>query len=222
MKVSVVITSFNRLDLLKRTVTSFNKFNTYPIEKFIIIEDSCNKAMHEEMKRIYPNYTLIFNEQNLGLVDSIDKAYSQVETDYVFHTEDDYEFYERGFIERSLAVMENDPLIMQVWIRKLTDIGILTYEPKSFNIGKARYHLIGKSKDNNWYGFCFQCGLRRMDAYDKVKPFTQWSLPSDFTALRECKIGKAYWNLGYRAAILDEGYCRHLGYSRSTYGNHIK
>lgn len=232
MSVSVVITSFNRLDLLLKTVNSFNTFNTYPIEKFIIIEDSCNKEMHDEMRRLFadPRFTLVFNERNLGLIDSIDKAYSMVTSDYVFHTEDDYEFIRHGFIERSLIVMETYPKVMQVWIRNLNDIGILTFEPEPMRISWTRgglnteavhFHMMGMSNDKNWYGFCFQCGLRRMDAYDKVKPFSSLSPATDFITLRECKIGQAYWKLGYRAAILDEGYCRHLGMNRSTYGMHI-
>lgn len=231
MTVSVVVTSYNRLDLLKKTIASFEMFNTCPIRQFIIIEDSCNKAMHEEMKRLWPNYTLIFNEKNLGLIDSIDKAYSLVTSDYIFHTEDDYQFYRSGFIEKSLMIMDTFPKIMQVWIRNLNDIGILTYEPAPMKIStnpvglnseSIHYHLIGMSKDMNWYGFCFQCGLRRMDAYNLVKPYSKWSSSTDFITLRECKIGRAYWDLGYRAAILDEGYCKHLGYDRSTYGLHIK
>ena len=38
-KVTVVITSCGRLDLLDKTLSSFMEFNTYPIEKFIIIDD---------------------------------------------------------------------------------------------------------------------------------------------------------------------------------------
>jgi glycosyltransferase involved in cell wall biosynthesis len=49
--VTVVMTSYNRLELLKKTVASFFLMNTYPIEEFIIVEDSCNKEMHKEMNK---------------------------------------------------------------------------------------------------------------------------------------------------------------------------
>jgi hypothetical protein len=39
-EVTLVITSCNRIDLLKKTIASFERFNTYPIKKAIIIEDS--------------------------------------------------------------------------------------------------------------------------------------------------------------------------------------
>jgi len=76
--VTVCMTSFNRMDLLKRTVDSFNKFNTYPISEFIIVEDSGNKATHEELKRLYPGFTLILNEHTMGCYESTDLAYSRI------------------------------------------------------------------------------------------------------------------------------------------------
>lgn len=225
--VSVVITSFNRFDLLTRTIETFNQYNTFPIEKFIIIEDSADIEMKDKVERylaslplgIVKQYQFIFNKTNQGLVESIDKAYAQVETPYVFHSEDDYEYYREGFIERSLAVLENDPLVMQVWIRRMDDTTDMPVEPEIFKVDDVQYHLIGHCINNWWHGFCFQCGLRKMSAYDRVRPFTQWSPSTDFLAQRECKIGQAYYALGYRAAILPEGYARHTGFGRSTCGN---
>lgn len=40
--VTLVITSCNRFDLLKKTIESFSRNNTYPIREVIIIEDSGN------------------------------------------------------------------------------------------------------------------------------------------------------------------------------------
>ena len=224
--VTVVITSFNRFDLLRRTIDSFNQYNTYPIDKFIIIEDSGDLEMKRKIEHYLSgkegNYKLIFNETNKGLVESIDIAYSQVETPYVFHSEDDYEYYREGFIKRSLEVLENDPLLMQVWLRSLDDTVGMPVEPDILKAGNVSYHLIGHCINNWWHGFCFQCGLRKMSAYDRIKPFTRWSPSTDFLSQRECKIGQAYYALGYRAAILPEGYARHTGQFRSTAGNQIK
>ena len=77
-RVSVVLTSCNRMDLLRRTIESFNAMNTYPIEEFIIVEDSANKEMHKILCDLYPDYTLLLNGVNMGLIDSIDRAYSLV------------------------------------------------------------------------------------------------------------------------------------------------
>ena len=232
-KVSVVITSFNRLDLLKRTIESFNMFNTYPIEKFIVIEDSADRDMMNntiEFLESLPTgfgskvkkYLYMFNEKNIGQIDTIDLAYSRVETPYVFHSEDDYEYFRHGFIEKSIAVMEHNPKIMQVWIRKTSDVMGQPILPQIYDINDKRisYQIIGEHQE--WYGFCFQCGLRRMDIYKQVAPYFQWSPDTDFTSQRECKIGIALWKLGYKAAILPEGYARHTGQFRSVSGNQLK
>ena len=218
--VSVVITSFNRLDLLKQTVDSFNQFNNYPIEEFIIIEDSGLPEVHEQLKQMYPNYTLILNEKNEGLVESIDKAYSRVKSKFVFHSEDDYLYYRPDFIRNSIEVLNGNDKIMQVWIRAMNDTMGQPILPDEKMVNDIPYYIMGEL--NNWYGFCFHCGLRKMEAYEKVKPFTQWSEKTDFLSLRECKIGMAYHDLGYIAAILPEGYARHTGQFRSTCGNNNK
>ena len=73
--VTLVITSCNRFDLLKKTLESFSKNNTYPIKEIIIIEDSGNP----KIRNIIPNQwldntKLIINEKNLGQIKSIDLA----------------------------------------------------------------------------------------------------------------------------------------------------
>lgn len=83
--VSVVLTACGRLDLLRRTIDSFNKYNTFPINQFIIVDDSGDKKVHKELRKSYPDYTLVLNESNIGLIDSIDRGYSKVQTPYIFH-----------------------------------------------------------------------------------------------------------------------------------------
>ena len=67
-KVTVCITSFNRFELLCKTLDSFFKYNTYPIERVIVIEDSGliemkNKIIDRYGEKIF----LIFNNENIGL-----------------------------------------------------------------------------------------------------------------------------------------------------------
>ena len=50
--VTVVITSCNRVDLLERTIDSFIKYNTYPIDRYILIDDSANLQAFEDIKRL--------------------------------------------------------------------------------------------------------------------------------------------------------------------------
>ncbi len=221
--VTVVITSFNRLDLLYNTIASFNRVNTYPVKDVILVDDSANEEMYRKVKEVYHNYHLILNESNIGLVESIDKAYEQVTTPYIFHTEDDFEYLKQGFIEDCITVMESDPNIFRVGIRGAThNLSLDTIIRKAGDVSYRYpkfYSMDANAWGNQyWFGFGFQCGLIRKSAYDLVKPYTQHSSPQEFITIRECKIGLAYHSLGLLAVSLTEDYVKHTGSHRSTYG----
>ncbi|MDO5089762.1 MAG: glycosyltransferase, partial [Leptotrichiaceae bacterium] len=109
----MVITSCGRFDLLEKTLDSFFKYNTYPIKKIIITEDSTegNRLRKLISKYKNQNFHLIVNEKREGQLKCIDKAYKEVDTEYVFHCEDDWEFLRKGFIEKSIEVIEDNPKI---------------------------------------------------------------------------------------------------------------
>lgn len=215
-RVTVIFTSFNRLDLLKITTDSFNKMNTYPVKEKIIIDDSGISSVHEQIKRDYPDYKLILNPTNIGLIESIDKVYSEVTTPYVFHSEDDFNYIKPSFIEPSIKIMDNDSRIMQVWLSNRHKEPL---DAEIFEADGVKYRLA--STDGMcgvWHGFTFIAGLRSMAGYERTKPWTQWSDKKDGLSLRECKIGWEYYRLGYRAAcLLDIPYCEHTGNYRTTW-----
>ena len=214
--VTVIITSYKRLDLLKLTTDSFNKMNTYPVKEIIIIDDSGDPEEHEQLRRDYPDYKLILNEKNIGLVESLDTVYAEVTTPYVFHTEDDFEFIKPGFIDKAIKVLKSNSWIMQVWAENRHG------QPLDAEIIEAdgvQYKLVSiNGMDMIWHGFTFIASLRSMQGYEMTKPWTQWSPKTDGLSLRECKIGWAYHRLGYRgAALLDLPYCEHTGNYRTTW-----
>ena len=57
----------------------------------------------------------------MGQVAAIDRAYGGVTSEYIFHCEDDWEFHATGLIEKSKVILENNPSILQVWLRGLAD-----------------------------------------------------------------------------------------------------
>lgn len=212
--VTVVITSYSRLDLLKRTVDSFNKMNTYPVAGIILIEDSGIPEVHAELTRRYPHFHLILNEKNIGAYESIDKAYSLVTTPYVFHTEDDWEYTRPSFIEPSLEILESDKMLMQTWLSNTEGCSIY---PEILKAGSTEYRIAGPDKDNFWHGFTCHPGLRSMEGYRRTAPWTQWINKADPLSVQECTVGEAYYRLGYKAAVLNDIYCKHIGIGRCTW-----
>lgn len=205
--ITVVLTSCGRFDLLERTLGTFFKFNTAPIERFIIGEDSCELTRLEE---IYPQIEFVYTNK-IGMIPNMSNLYSMVKTPYVFHMEDDWEFYREGFIEDSLKVLKSDANILQMWLREPTDTNGHPLEEEVLSCGELKYKLLQRNFNEVWGGYSNNPALKRIsDAVDFMK------------IIRNCKtngehlISKYYQSAGYRAGIFLTGYVKHIGYGRTV------
>ena len=119
--VTVVVTSCGRQDLLERTLDSFLKYNTYPVRAFVIVEDDASDK-NRRLEEKYGPYNLkwLATGKHIGQISAIDEAYKHVQTEYIFHCEDDWEFTAPGFIEKSLAVLTANPKLLQCGFGRLT------------------------------------------------------------------------------------------------------
>jgi len=230
--ITFVLTSCGRMDLLEQTLDSFFKYNDYPIERYIITEDSADpeifKQCEELNQRKYGGkLEFIFNYEKLGHLMSVDKAYSMVETDYVFHCQEDWEFLKGDFIEPSIKVLETQPKVIQCWIRPKNDKILNEIEPTIFNLPgnvsirrvlPCTYTARNREKDNvydllvkDYMGFSFNPGVKRI---------SDWKLLKEGYApiLRENLIDKVYRELGYMTVTMclddDNGWIKHIGWDR--------
>jgi hypothetical protein len=211
--VTVILTSCGRQDLLERTIDSFLKFNTYPIDKWWIYEDSGVVGINDRLKEKYPFINWIEPPQRTGQIVALDTLWSKVETEYAFTLEDDWEFYRSGFIEDSMAILEANPTIGQVWIRERNDTNghpIQWIEGQEWGIMKTNHGL--------WTGLCFNPSLKRTADYTLIAPFNKWTQFNRKQPWKaESDIGRIYAARGFKAAILPKGYIRHLGEGRHVY-----
>lgn len=210
--VTVVITSSNRHDLLEVTLDSFCKWNTFRnIAEIIVIEDSPHSPapLLKKYARFYP-IKCIKNVTRLGQPLSIDIAYSHVKTDYIFHCEDDWEFYAPQFMESSLSILEFSPTILQVHLRAVDDIGYsyTVHERGDFAILHYAYLKI-------WHGFSLNPGLRRTCDYKRLVNYCMHLATPYFSGSFEAYISNIYRGLGYVAALnlgnAGKGFVRHIG-----------
>ena len=178
--ITLVITSCNRYDLLAKTLESFYSVNKYPMKEVIVVEDWDRE----------------------GQVKAIDKAYARVKTPYIFHCEEDWFFYEGGFIEKSLAILEKYPNILQVWIREHDDTnGHPVVKLPQFDCETMQ------NPWGIWGGFSWNPGLRRLSDYKALgQPYSHFG--------QEHLVSKAYSDMGFHAAITPKGFVYHTGWSR--------
>jgi hypothetical protein len=203
--ITVVLTSCNRFDLLEATLRSFFKFNTYPVEKILIIEDSGDRQGLENVlsKFQYDRFATIVNPEQLGQQKSIDKAYSQVDTEYIFHCEDDWDFLRKGFIEDSLALLEAFPKLITVWGRSADEY------PADFFADNVQEHQGIRYREVRKDIFTLNPSLKRVSDYQLMGSFAQYT-PGQF----EREISDVYRNRGYAAVILEAPFTNHLGWHR--------
>lgn len=106
-QVTFALTSCGRPDLLERTMDSFIEMNTYPIVKYLIIEDSGVEDINAHLIKKYEklNIEWIVNKTRLGQIKSIDLMYAKINTEYIFHCEEDWLFTAPSFIEKSFMYL---------------------------------------------------------------------------------------------------------------------
>lgn len=79
--ITLVVTSCGRLDLLKLTLESFDRFNSAPIREVFITEDAGDERVRTAVPAHWKDHCTFFvNRPKLGQLASIDLAYEQVKT----------------------------------------------------------------------------------------------------------------------------------------------
>lgn len=206
-KVTFVLTSCKRFDLLEPTLRSFLKYNTYPIEEFIIIEDSPNIDKLNRVLKKFPEvkFTALYNDPQLGQLRSIDRAYSHVKTDYIFHCEDDWLFYRPGFIEKSFSILLENEKVINVWLREQNDTNNHPLEEQVHQTTDGvQYKYLQTGFQGGFHGFTFNPGLRRTKDYELIKPYANWPDEIDLS-------NEYYHKYHFRGVILVDGHVKHLG-----------
>jgi len=207
-EVTGILTSCGRFDLLRITLDSFFKHNSYPVKEFYIYEDS-GLTVPQDLKDDYPVIKFIETIEQTGQILALDYLWHLVKTPYAFHMEDDWEFLKPGFIEDSMFVLEQDPKILQVWLQPL--------EPKNthpIDWGNNWYGVF-KTSPTMWAWHRFNPSLKRKADYDLIAPFSKHTTFNKNKGWKsEAAISQVYNKLGFTAAMLPERYIKHLGEGR--------
>lgn len=219
--IALVVTSCGRAALLHKTLESFTRFNTHLLHEVIIVEDGNiehDKLYLAKVLNLIPDKVRILkNKKNIGQIRSIDRAYAEVCSQYIFHCEDDWEFYRPGFIEASLDILLTDPHLFCVWIRAHNDTNGHPFDqPSKLTVTGNKYYLMALGYRGVWNGFTLNPGLRRTSDCLLMGPYSEMPLAHELigrTKVTESDLSIHYCRLNFRAAICSDqdGYVRHIG-----------
>ena len=223
--ITIALTSCGRFDLLARTIESLIKhWDGPPPTALYINEDSGNMVpliISDHIKYVWPDCQYIEFYGDRNQIAAVDRMYQEVRTPYIFGIEDDWEFFQTGFIQSSLDILQNEPKVMQVWLRDPKDRnGHPASGPIHTHLKTHYQHLSKLHVRGQWRGFSFNPGLRRLSDYQKLFPNgyaekCTWDRAKPWMA--ESQIGQVYWRNGFVAATLLKGYVRHIGDGRHVY-----
>jgi hypothetical protein len=219
--ITICLTSCGRWQLLEKTISSLVSYwDGKPPAAFYIHDDSGeqNQALMKDLDRFLMRHWQIMADWTFsnrkGQPHAIDMAYMLVQTPYIFHCEDDWEFYEGGFIADSRSVLEAEPKCASVWIRHPQDRNNHTVIPAMKITRQAvRYQQMATRYKGNWHGMTWNPGLRRLSDYlamGKFSDMCEWRANDHCHS--EKQFNKKYYEAGYVGMSLCRGFVKHIGH----------
>lgn len=211
---TVALTSCGRFDLLERTLGSLLPRLDGPLERIIISEDSGDLGIEDVIRNFtgqYGKIDFIVNDPPVGQIRSIDRLYSMIDTEWIFHCEDDWEFFSSGFIEKSFIILKEFSYLSMVSVRDRRDLEENRFYPQPYCFSGIQYYIVNPAVKPTWAGLSFNPGLRRMSDYRIVGPYSKLRV-----GCNEAQVSDCYRALGYHTAYLGEPATRHIGWEQRT------
>lgn len=204
--VTVAVTSCGRLNLLLRTLGSFRRHNREA--RLVISEDSADPAVAAAVRSAVPDAEVLWEPVRRGLMGSIDRLYARIETDFIFHLEDDWDFSGPVDWTSALSLLSRREDISQVCVRAASEI-----KPKwmaqssSLHWAERRYSLMSPTAHPEFFGWSSNPGLIRRELYRRYAPFGRY---------RHDELSGIVKAGGQTMAFQLPGVARHIGQGRTV------
>jgi hypothetical protein len=200
------------LNLLGPTLASLERTNTYSFGRRVLVDGSCDPEKYASIAQVFGgSFDLIFPSCNLDQAGAIDLAYSTVDTPFIFHCEDDWDFHGSGYVEQSLEILNENPQHLMVWVRDHDDSGHPRL-PETYYTTKGTPYRKLTPNYKGWKGFSWSSGLRRLSDYHLIRPYSSHVYPS--ANPWEKAAGIIYANMGFVTVSTAGKYCKHTGADR--------
>src|SRR6266496_6278083 len=120
MRVSIMITTSNRLDELRRTIQMLGRLDPAP-DEILITADGCADGTAEFVSSAVPNVKLIVNQPAIGSVASRDRMIREARGDLVLALDDDSYPEQLDCIARIVPFFEQQPQLAVLHFPQRTD-----------------------------------------------------------------------------------------------------
>ena len=223
--VTVCVLSCDRVDLLLRTMASFQAHNDMDRFKFIICDDSPSEACHQTILEKYQDLaTMVIWGQRRGPGWCWDMMFNLADTPWLIQLEDDWESLAPFPLKECQDVMGHDRRVgsFHLW-KTLAELeaenarckipALVPETPWEITPGGTRYKRMGTQKPNDviykWHPYYEQPSLIRR--YDWIRIGLRQYAHSSWV------YSNLYKTRGFYGATLGTKYFEHIGWRRSVY-----
>lgn len=203
---SVIITTYNRYELLKKAIAQVEKQTYKEIE--IIVSDDCSTDRTSEIEQDFPFVKYVKTPQNLGYAKNSEFALEYVRGEYVIFLSDDDVLQEETFFEKAVEKFMQDKQIDSVFGRVAIDnIDEIIINKFAFKKEYATEEFIRQIEKLNFYFldyFAFSSFVFKTEYFRQIKPFS--SIYNDSSSVDISNIIK-YLFITNKVAFIDEIVC---------------
>ena len=209
--VTGALTSCGRPDLLEETLASLVHHMTPP--PIVLTEDAADRRVAELCARRFPFVRVLLNEPKLGHMASIDRLYGEIQTPYVLHLEDDWQFNAPVDAAAAIAFLEAHPEVSGVVLRAFDE-----YAPSKragaevVQMNGTRFAVIRREAHPDWGGYSFNPTIVRHAFWRRFGPFA--------ARRTEKEISRAAKAEGMTLAFMLPGSASHIGRGRHVTDPH--
>jgi hypothetical protein len=205
-KLTTVLTSCGRFDLLKQTVASF--LEHFAPDKIIIGEDSERGEDAAAFANAFPIVDMRVNGSKIGQMRSIDALYATLNTPYVLHLEDDWKFIGGVDLQSIMDFLDVRPDISVVSIGYRFDRRFRRSARRTTHAGIG-YWVWDLDAHPKWFSYSFNPSIGRVGLWKEFGPFAPFVTEE---ALSEfCK------RQGMRIAMVIPSVAHHIGTDRHAH-----
>ena len=202
-KLTVVLTSCGRFDLLEETVASFLRH--FDTDRILIADDAGDAAAAAGFGAKVPQAEMRVNAPKLGQMRSIDALYASVQTPYVVHLEDDWKFTGGVDLDKVVHFLEARPDVSVVCIGYRFDERF-KHSARKTTLGGIDYWVWDLDAHPKWFSYSFNPSVGRLALWREIGPYARFATEEGLSQFAKGR--------GMRIALVIPSLAEHIGDER--------
>lgn len=189
IKFSILITTKNRLNELKFTLSKIESLIEDQAVECIICDDGSHDGTFRFIEKNYPKIKLIRNEQSKGLIFSRNRLLGMAKGDYAISLDDDAHF-----------VVENPLEIIDTYFKQNVTCAVMAFR---IFWGEILPENLNHSQSNERVKSFVGCGhVWRMEAWKQIPNYPDWFIFYGEEDFASYQLFKKHWEIHYTPDIL--------------------